>query len=613
MEQQALSIQHVINVLREMMQTHRDCGSGERQAELMVRLQQSVDTLEQVQRKQVRLVELFRDHTHGMVNELQHMLRGVEMLEASVSQAAERQALDMIVSSLDKVGITANQLLERARSEWRTFSAAGTLRPAVAAEPAQTLEIFDLVELVDDVIWVKQQQLRNEVNIRFDRPPKTAYIRADISSIEMILDEIINNAARYVDNQGNGEIRLRIQNNQVQVVLEVEDNGRGIGVEDRPRILNTSFVGKGGHTGQGLAIVRRTMEKMRGSITLNWSEIGSGSCFKLQFQRPLTSERLHRADVNSSRVGRRHGSLRHERTDVEYRLYGAIQLGPYQSYKALHPDGTECWIKLAPVGPEGEPAALLLRKEVDMLTLLQHKHLARLLERGTALRSTGQRHRFMRLEAVPGVPLDQILPHESLYIDDALQIALHMADLLVYLHANGVVCRSLSPTTIYSDGQFTTLVDLSEAFFDYDQEVQALAGAQAAAPVQPVSPQVVWNRQNAHEPSRDLRYIAPEHYNGFTPDRRSDIYAYGVLLFELLTGTPLFGTDNHEDAVMEKRLQPLPRPRDVRQDIPPELEQIVLRCLERLPLRRYPNAEMLHQDIQAIKVVREAEEQSGDG
>ncbi len=613
MKHQSPSIQQVIHAVREMIQTRMDCGSGEHEEELILQLQQWVDTLEQVQRKQVSLVELFRDHSHGIVNDLQHMLRGIETLEESLTLAAEREALNIITSSLHKLGATANQLLERARNERRTLSAAGALRTADDSVAEQTLEIFDLVELVENVIWFKQQQLRNEVKIGFDRHPRTAYIRADISCIEMILGEMINNAARYVDHQGKGIIRLRVHSDQAEVVLEIEDNGRGIGAEDRPRILNTSFVGKGGHTGQGLAIVRRAMEKMGGAITLNWSEVDSGSCFKLQFRHPLATERLHPSDSTISRASQRHGSLQHERTGVEYRLYGAVHLGPYQSYKTLHPDGTECWIKLAPVGAEGEHAAILLRKEVDMLTMFQHKHLARILERGTALRNTGQRYRFVRLEPVPGVPLDQILPYEPLYIDDVLQIALHLADLLVYLHANKVVCRSLSPAAIYSDGQFTTLVDLSEAFFDRDMEELALAMAPTSVTGQPALPPVVLDRQNAHEWSQDIRYIAPEHYNGFTPDQRSDIYAYGVFLFELLTGTPLFGTDSHEDAVIEKRSQPLPGLHNIRPDVPAELEQIVLRCLERLPIRRYPNAEMLYQDIQAIKVAREMEEQSGDG
>jgi serine/threonine-protein kinase len=89
-------------------------------------------------------------------------------------------------------------------------------------------------------------------------------------------------------------------------------------------------------------------------------------------------------------------------------------------------------------------------------------------------------------------------------------------------------------------------------------------------------------------------YMSPEHANGQKVDRRSDLFAVGVLLFELSTGKRLFRADNEAETLRLVCYEPYPRPSEVSPGYPPELERIVLRALEREPTARYQHAnEML--------------------
>lgn len=97
-----------------------------------------------------------------------------------------------------------------------------------------------------------------------------------------------------------------------------------------------------------------------------------------------------------------------------------------------------------------------------------------------------------------------------------------------------------------------------------------------------------------------LSYMAPEQLRGQRIDRRSDVFALGIVLFELLTGKPLFARDNDLLVMQAVCMDPLPSLSALRPDVPPELERIAHKALARDRAERYESAAALRRDLLAF-------------
>jgi serine/threonine-protein kinase len=95
-------------------------------------------------------------------------------------------------------------------------------------------------------------------------------------------------------------------------------------------------------------------------------------------------------------------------------------------------------------------------------------------------------------------------------------------------------------------------------------------------------------------------YVAPEVLRGSKPDRRVDVWGLGMLLWELLAGRRLFAVDNEIDMLRAVIEMEIPRPSQLRPGIPPALDDIVLRALERDPARRFPTARELARKLTCL-------------
>jgi eukaryotic-like serine/threonine-protein kinase len=189
---------------------------------------------------------------------------------------------------------------------------------------------------------------------------------------------------------------------------------------------------------------------------------------------------------------------------------------------------------------------------------------------------------YMVMEWVEGRLLRKILDEQhKLPAEHAVRLAIRILDALGYIHAHGVVHRDLKPENI--------VVDENDAIKIIDF---GIAGAAK-------SRRLTFAKLSQTMGTPD--YISPEQVKGKRGDARSDLYALGVMLYEMLTGKVPF-TGANPFLIMNDRLlnNPVP-PREIDPTISPQLQEIIYRALERDPKNRYPNArdfswDMEHQD-----------------
>src|SRR5229473_2456387 len=186
---------------------------------------------------------------------------------------------------------------------------------------------------------------------------------------------------------------------------------------------------------------------------------------------------------------------------------------------------------------------------------------------------------YMVMEWVDGRLLRKILDEQhKLPTERAVQLALRILDALEYIHSRGVVHRDLKPENV--------MVDNNDNIKLIDFGIAANAGAR----------RLTFAKLSATMGTPD--YISPEQVKGKRGDARSDLYALGVMLYEMLTGKVPFQGPN-PFAIMNDRLlnNPVP-PREVNPEISPQLQEIIYRALERDPNKRYPNAHEFALDLE---------------
>jgi eukaryotic-like serine/threonine-protein kinase len=190
---------------------------------------------------------------------------------------------------------------------------------------------------------------------------------------------------------------------------------------------------------------------------------------------------------------------------------------------------------------------------------------------------------YIAMEWAEGRPLRQILDErKKLTQAEALQIALATLDALGYIHAHGVVHRDLKPENIMVDGERIKLIDFG---------IAREAGSR----------RLTFAKLTKAVGTPD--YISPEQIKAKRGDARSDLYAFGVILFEMLTGELPFQGENPL-AAMNQRLVVEPIPvRTLDPSISPAVEEVLHRALERDPEHRYPNAAEFAHDLAHLEQV----------
>ena len=242
-------------------------------------------------------------------------------------------------------------------------------------------------------------------------------------------------------------------------------------------------------------------------------------------------------------------------------------------------NGREVAIKVPHPEMEADPVLFdRFRREAEIGAALDHPGVMKVYQDAERSRV------YMVMEWVEGRLLREILAAEGkLPADRAIRIAAAISDALQYIHTHGVAHRDLKPENIMVDGDDRIkLIDFGIAHKAGSRRLTFTKLSQVMG-----TPE----------------YISPEQVKGKRGDGRSDIYALGVMLYEMLTGqTPFSGPNAF--AVMNDRLlnHPVP-PREVDPAIRPELQEAIYRALEREPSQRYPTAAQFAWDLQHLDQV----------
>jgi eukaryotic-like serine/threonine-protein kinase len=218
-------------------------------------------------------------------------------------------------------------------------------------------------------------------------------------------------------------------------------------------------------------------------------------------------------------------------------------------------------------------------REVRIAAQLQHPHIL-------PLHDSGEVDGFLYyvMPFVEGESLRAKLRREGpLPIHDALRILKEVVDALAAAHAHGIVHRDMKPDNVMISGRHAMVMDFGVA-----KAVSAAGGdTLTTVGIAVGTPQYMAPEQAMAEPNIDAR---------------ADIYAVGVLAFEMLTGEPIFAGKSPQAMLSAHVIEKPPDVREKRANVPPPLAEAIARCLEKNPADRWQSADELLRALEAVPV-----------
>ena len=184
------------------------------------------------------------------------------------------------------------------------------------------------------------------------------------------------------------------------------------------------------------------------------------------------------------------------------------------------------------------------------------------------------------MEYVAGQPLSSLIPTAGMRLGDALALAIPIAEALARAHAAGIVHRDLKPANVMVGREGVVkvldfgLAKLVRGESDDDSETATMDGA-----AEPASR----SGRIAGTPA----YMSPEQATGHRVDARSDVFSFGALVYEMVTGRRAFAGPSTEETLAAVVRDPPRPPGEISPAVPRDLEKLILRCLQKEPDRRF--------------------------
>lgn len=200
---------------------------------------------------------------------------------------------------------------------------------------------------------------------------------------------------------------------------------------------------------------------------------------------------------------------------------------------------------------------------------------------------------FLVMEYVDGETLDHVIPKKGLPLERALRCAIQIADALTAAHGAGIVHRDLKPANIIvRPSGAVKLVDFGIAKLREPATIDETAATLTSQAAPPTVAGTILGTAS---------YMSPEQAEGTPVDTRSDVFSFGCVLYEMLTGQRAFQGES-PISTLSAVLRAEPKPiRELARDVPPELERLITRCLRKDPDRRFQHMSDLTVALQELR------------
>jgi eukaryotic-like serine/threonine-protein kinase len=268
------------------------------------------------------------------------------------------------------------------------------------------------------------------------------------------------------------------------------------------------------------------------------------------------------------------------------------RLGRFVAIKVLPPEKT--------ADPERKRRFI---QEAKAASALNHQNIVTIYDIGS---ENGMD--FIVMEFIQGKPLDRLIPRNGMRLHDALVAAIPVADALAKAHANGIVHRDLKPGNIMiSDDGVPKLLDFGLAKLVENVAAADMIETQEMSGVGRNEPKP--NNAPLTEEGAILGtvvYMSPEQAEGKTIDARSDIFSFGSVFYEMVTGRKAFQAETRVAtfaAILHHEPKSLSDSTDANNgsSIPRELERMITRCLRKDPSKRWQSIADLRTSLQEFK------------
>ena len=281
-------------------------------------------------------------------------------------------------------------------------------------------------------------------------------------------------------------------------------------------------------------------------------------------------------------------------------LEKGIRLGPYEIIEPLGAGGMgevyrardtrldrDVAVKVLPETLTGDQALLArFDREAKLLATLSHPNILTVFDIGTDHGVS-----YVVMELLEGESLQQRIKKSQLHWRKALDIAISIAQGLSAAHSKSIVHRDLKPDNIFiTTNSVVKILDFGLARLEPDAGQQNTS--RLVTVIQDTSPGTLIGT---------IPYMSPEQVRGQALDHRSDIFSFGCVMYEMLSGARPFASASAVDTIAAILKDPAPDLSRFTEEVPPQFETLIQRCLAKDPQSRYQNAEELLDALKQIK------------